>query len=179
MQPARDTGAHRDGTRRLALHARSGLLLRRAVNLRPATVAEQNAIRALLVEGALPVDDLDEADVRFIVAERDGAVIGAIGLQPFDRVGLLRSLVVRAQARGEGVGAALVQALEAHASERGLERLVLLTLTAAPFFAARGYAVIARDDAPAVVQASAEFRSLCPASATCMSKMLPPTGNPR
>ena len=90
MQSARDTGAHRDGTRHPALHARIGLLLRRAVNLRPATVAEQDAIRTLLVEGALPVDDLDEADVRFIVAERDGAVIGAIGLQPFDRVGLLR-----------------------------------------------------------------------------------------
>ena len=42
------------------------------MNVRPATVAEQNAIRALLVEGALPVDDLEEADVRFIVADSAG-----------------------------------------------------------------------------------------------------------
>ena len=53
---------------------------------------------------------------------------------------------------------------------QGIGQLVLLTQTAEQFFARRGYAVIAREAAPAAVQHSAEFRSICPASATCMTQ---------
>jgi amino-acid N-acetyltransferase len=49
---------------------------------------------------------------------------------------------------------------------------VLLTQTAATYFAARGYAPIPRAQAPAAVQASAEFTSLCPPSSTCMVKVV-------
>jgi amino-acid N-acetyltransferase len=49
---------------------------------------------------------------------------------------------------------------------------VLLTQTAEVFFANRGYRRIGRADAPQAVQASAEFRSLCPASAVAMSRVL-------
>ena len=49
---------------------------------------------------------------------------------------------------------------------------MLLTTTAASFFAKRGYRPLARDEAPAAVRATAEFRSICPASATCMGKSL-------
>ena len=54
----------------------------------------------------------------------------------------------------------------------GMDQLVLLTQTAEPFFATRGYAVIAREAAPAAVRRSAEFRSICPASAICMTRQL-------
>ena len=37
-------------------------------------------------------------------------------------------------------------------------------------FSARGYRVIDRATAPADVQGTSEFKSMCPASATCMSK---------
>jgi N-acetylglutamate synthase-like GNAT family acetyltransferase len=49
---------------------------------------------------------------------------------------------------------------------------VLLTQTARDFFAHLGYRVIDRSEAPEEVQGSEEFRSLCPASATCMVKMI-------
>ena len=54
----------------------------------------------------------------------------------------------------------------------GVHELVLLTTTAAPFFARRGYQIIDRLDAPAGVQRSEEFRGLCPASAICMQRVL-------
>lgn len=142
------------------------------MNLRPQRPDEHEAIRSLLVGAALPVEDLDGANVQFIVASENDAPVGAIGLESFGGTGLLRSLVVRADRRGSGAGSRLVDALESLARERGFDQLVLLTQTAAPFFAERGYRVIEREDAPESVRASAEFRSLCPASAICMIKPL-------
>lgn len=132
-------------------------------------------VRALLADSALPVDDLDQSTVHFLVAVDDLGTMGTIGLETFGEVGLLRSLAVRPDARGGGVGGQLVEALEADARQNGLSQLVLLTQTASAFFSSRGYAVIARESAPAAVHRSAEFRSLCPASATCMTKVLDPT----
>ena len=50
--------------------------------------------------------------------------------------------------------------------------LVLLTLTAVSFFERQGYRVIDRRSVPDDVQATAEFKSLCPASAICMAKAI-------
>lgn len=145
------------------------------MELRTARAEEQATVRSLLTAAGLPVEDLDDATVDVIVAIQDDVLVGAIGLESFGDDGLLRSLVVSPDARGGGIGRHLVDAIEAHASAAGFDSLVLLTTTAAPFFAARGYQVINRTDAPVAVQASAEFRSLCPASATCMRKSLEST----
>lgn len=134
---------------------------------------EADAIRALLQANDLPTVDLDAAPVEFLVAF-DGTGLAAVGgLEAHGDCGLLRSLAVRPALRGSGLGSALLRALETKARERGLRELVLLTLTAAPFFARHGYVELARDDAPRAVRDSAEFRSLCPASATCMSRSIP------
>lgn len=55
---------------------------------------------------------------------------------------------------------------------RGITGIALLTQTADAFFARMDYAVVARDTVPDAVRNSAEFRSLCPASAICMLKPL-------
>lgn len=66
----------------------------------------------------------------------------------------------------------IVLELERLARAARIDRLVLLTQTAADFFARQGYRVMERDAAPQEVQASEEFRSLCPSSAVCMVKSL-------
>jgi amino-acid N-acetyltransferase len=142
------------------------------MDLRIGGESDAARIRALLVDSGLPVEDLHAAHVDFLIAGEGGETFGVIGLQSFGQVGLLRSLAVEAGGRGKGTGSTLVDALESHARAAGMRQLVLLTQTAEPFFAARGYAPIARDAAPQAVQGSAEFRSICPASATCMSKDL-------
>ena len=86
--------------------------------------------------------------------------------------GLLRSLLVAAPCRGAGLGRRLVAALEASASERKVRELWLLTIDAEHFFARLAYNATARAAAPAAIQASAEFASLCPASAVLMRKSL-------
>jgi amino-acid N-acetyltransferase len=66
-----------------------------------------------------------------------------------------------------------VSELERSAHAAQITQLILLTQTAAEFFAQQGYRVIERSSAPQDMQASEEFRSLCPSSAICMAKTLP------
>lgn len=140
--------------------------------IRPATPADLPHVRRLLTADALPVQDLDTTPIEFLVAEHDGALLGAVGLEQFGDAALLRSLVVDADGRGTGVGGALVEAIEARAAAAGIADLALLTTTAAPFFARLGWQEVLRDALPAGVQQSGEFRSLCPASAIAMTKLL-------
>ena len=140
--------------------------------VRPAIDGDLDAIARMLRAAALPTEDLDASAIEFLVLEAAGRLVGAVGLERFGATGLLRSLVVDQAHRGGGRGAALVRALERRARDAGIGELVLLTQTAEAFFEARGYAAIARDEAPASVRASAEFRSLCPASAVCMRRRL-------
>lgn len=143
--------------------------------IRPLAADETAAVRTLLADSGLPIEDLANAAIEFHVAvDEHQAMLGVVGIEVFDDAGLLRSLAVEPQARQRGIGDALVSSLEADARARGLRQLVLLTQTAETFFARRGYTVIDRAAAPAGVQASAEFRSLCPASAVCMSLPLVP-----
>lgn len=138
-----------------------------------AAAADLAAIRTLLVEARLPVDDLgDLPDLRFRVVRDGERLAGTIGLERYGDVGLLRSLVVAPDRRRSGAGTALVRALERDARSAGIVELVLLTQTAESFFRRLGYAAIERADAPDAVKASAEFRHLCPASAVCMVKRL-------
>ena len=140
--------------------------------IEPAAASDLPAIRRLLEEAALPSSDLaDDTSVRFWVA-RQGDVIGAVGLESFGATALLRSLVVAPKARGSGLGSQLVQALENTATACGTRQLVLLTQTAEAFFAQHGYVVVDRAKVPNELRESTEFKALCPASATCMSRSL-------
>jgi amino-acid N-acetyltransferase len=143
----------------------------RAISVRASRTSDHAAIRELLIDAALPIQDLDSAaGLRFWVAEDGGQLIGAIGLEPFGATGLLRSLVVSPSHRVHGLGSALVSVLEQEVSVQGVQTLVLLTETAEAFFRRRGYRVVERSVVPDEIKQSAEFRSLCPASAVCMTK---------
>jgi amino-acid N-acetyltransferase len=50
--------------------------------------------------------------------------------------------------------------------------LHLSTTTAAPFFEHKGYVVADRNEAPPLIAATEQFRSLCPASATYLAKWI-------
>ena len=129
-------------------------------------------IRALLERSDLPTSDLDSARPDFVVIRENGRVIAAGALQPFGSSALLRSVVVAADRRKRGLGQAVVSELERMARTGHITQLILLTQTAAEFFAHQGYRVIERSSAPQDMQGSDEFRSLCPSSATCMAKSL-------
>jgi amino-acid N-acetyltransferase len=143
--------------------------------LRPGLKEDEPSIRALLEREGLPTSDLLAAQPVFIVACEDGRVVGVGALQQFGSAALLRSLAVAPDRRGRGLGRVLVEELERRASASGVTTLILLTESARAFFEHQGFTLIERQAVPAAAQASEEFRSLCPASATCMTKTLTTT----
>ena len=142
-----------------------------------ATPDDLPAIRALLTAADLPTDDVDAALVDGLqVARDDGRHLqGVVGLQRVAGGALLRSLAVASHARDQGMGARLLAAAEAQAWATGVRTLYLLTTSAAPFFASRGYIILARDAAPDGISATAQFAGLCPASSAFMGKTLAST----
>jgi amino-acid N-acetyltransferase len=106
----------------------------------------------------------------FVVAEDRGAITGAIGLEKFGSVALLRSAVVSSDNRGTGVGGRLVEQLLERADEQGIEELYLLTTTAEDYFPRFGFTRTTRSAVPDAVKASAEFRGACPDTAVVMTR---------
>jgi amino-acid N-acetyltransferase len=137
-----------------------------------ALAQDLNAIGVLLERSGLPTSDLESARPQFAVIRQDGQVVAAGALKRFQAAALLRSVVVAPECRGSGLGRRVVSELERLARAAEIKRLVLLTQTAVDFFARQGFRTIERSSAPQDIQASEEFRSLCPSSAICMAKDL-------
>ena len=148
------------------------IVSRPILTLRRAEEGDLAYVETLLEENGLPSRDVRAKPECFYVGCDGDGRVGVGGVEVYGSDGLLRSVVVERSARGNGFGAALCDALEGEARADGVERLYLLTTTAADFFAERGYVEIERSAAPASIRRTAEFEDLCPATATCMEKSL-------
>ena len=135
---------------------------------RPAEPDDWDAIARLLHDSGLPIAGADAHLDGFLLATRNGRLLGSAALERYGAAALLRSVAVAAEARRAGLGRALVEAAIARARDAGIETLVLLTETAPQFFPRFGFRPISRDDVPDVVRASEEFRGACCASAVVM-----------
>ena len=137
---------------------------------------DEKEIVKLLSQAKLPAQDLTlEKLEHFLVAKaKDGSVIGAVGVELYQDVGLLRSLVVHPAYQGKGLGKWLTREVESIAQQRSIKTLFLLTTTATEFFQKLGYQVIQRDRAPASIANTEEFKNICPVSAVCLFKNLQP-----
>ena len=138
----------------------------------PAGNEQRQAIVALLQSEKLPIDDIPASLENFFVALHDDEVIGAIGLEKYDNCGLLRSMVVNKAYRNKNTAAHLIQVLENHATETGIDCIYLLTETAPGYFERKGYQRIQREEVPRALHASSEFSHVCPVSAIVMKKAL-------
>lgn len=139
-----------------------------ALNFRAATRADWPQIARLLTAAQLPLEGAEDHLGGFLLAFRDGSLAGCAAFERYGTTALLRSVAVAEAERGTGLGQELVRRLLEQAYAEGLNSMVLLTTTAARFFPRFGFRTISRAEAPAAVQASAEFREACPASATVM-----------
>jgi amino-acid N-acetyltransferase len=130
-------------------------------------------VRTLLEVCGLPAGDLNADTLHYFIGAWAGErLVGVVGLQPLDHAALLRSLAVAPEHRGEGIGSRLCDEAESLARAGALTELYLLTTSAAGYFGARGFRACPREALPASVQATAQFRELCPASAVAMHKGL-------
>jgi amino-acid N-acetyltransferase len=130
------------------------------------------AVLSLLGRADLPTAGVADAFSHFIVAESEGRLIGAVGLELYGGSALLRSAAVEESWRGSGVGRVLVDRALDLARQHRIEDVYLLTTTAEHYFPKFGFACVSRDAVAEGVRCSVEFQTACPASAVVMRKAL-------
>lgn len=134
---------------------------------RRATESDWEAISKLLESAGLPLDGVRERLEAFTVAVgADGDLAGVAGLERYGGSALLRSVAVAERKRG--LGQRLVRRVLDDAARSGIQKVALLTETAADFFPRFGFRIIAREAAPEEVQQSSQFQGGCCCSATAM-----------
>ena len=142
------------------------------MKIRKARQSDLAAVEQLLLASKLPLDGVRDHFTDFIVAEDNDGIEGAVGLEKYDSVALLRSAVVAPDHRGSGVGRQLVEHLLERAEEAGIDELYLLTTTAENYFPRFGFTPTTRAAVPEELKSSAEFRGACPDTAIVMKRQL-------
>lgn len=129
-------------------------------------------IEESLRANGLPYRDIHDEEVVIFEFGYEDRMIGVGGLEGYDSVGLLRSIVIKESYRGMGHGKRLVRAIEDVARNEGIETLFLLTTSASSYFRDLEYREIPRSEMPPEIRKTEEFSDLCPTSATCMRKQV-------
>ena len=139
-------------------------------SIRRAMPEDAEVLVALVRDAGLAVPGIVEHLQSFLVAERDGRPIGAIGLELRGDDALLRSAVVSPAERGAGIGGALFAGVIDLARREGVQTLYLLTTSAEDYWTRHGFARVSRDAVPDAVRQSDEFIGACPATAAAMTR---------
>lgn len=142
------------------------------MKIRKARQSDLAAVEQLLLASKLPLDGVRDHFTDFIVAEDGDGIEGAVGLEKYDSVALLRSAVVAPDHRNAGLGRKLVEHLLQRAEEAGVDELYLLTTTAENYFPRFGFTPTTRAAVPEELKSSAEFRGACPDTAIVMKRRL-------
>jgi amino-acid N-acetyltransferase len=142
------------------------------LELRTAHPADLPNVLDLLGRARLPTAGVAESLPHFIVAEREGELIGVAGLEVYGASALLRSVAVEDSWRGSGVGRTLIDRAVGQAIQAGIHDIFLLTTTAEHYFPRFGFSCVSRDEVTEEMRASVEFQEACPASAVVMRKNL-------
>lgn len=138
------------------------------MNIRSANNSDYESIVALLQSEKLPVQDLDPILPHFFVAEVNGVIAAAAGLEWYGDYALLRSVVTATSHRNKALASQLLVTLIQYARKNHIQQLYLITTTAEKYFEKKGFVKTDRAAVPQVLLQSAEFNGLCPVSATVM-----------
>ena len=144
---------------------------------RKATPEDLGPLRELLEASGLRNQGIEGRLGQTVVMDMDGSpgqpLAATACLEALDRQGLLRSVAVRPDLRGKGLGMLVTAAAIHEARVGGVARVFLLTETAEGFFKGLGFSVIDREGLPESVGAGSHAVDDCP-SAAAMSIEVPP-----
>lgn len=133
--------------------------------------SEKPDILTLLESQNLPVSDVSD-QILFYKWMDENIVSGYAGTEVFGKTALLRSVVILPEKQKAGTGREMITDLLDHLKKSGISEVYLLTATAEGFFSKLGFSIINRSNAPEDIQATSEFKSVCPSSAIFMIKEL-------
>jgi amino-acid N-acetyltransferase len=128
------------------------------VTIARASAEDLQEVLCLLESLHLPTSGVADHFGNFFVAkEKDGRLVGVIGLECYGNLGLLRSAAVAPGRQKSGVGSRLTRFLIEYVKAQGLTELVLFTPTALGFFARLGFVPANRENYHALLKASAQW----------------------
>jgi amino-acid N-acetyltransferase len=142
------------------------------MNIQAAAPSDLPDILALLKASALPVAGIERHVETALVARDAQQLLGCAAVEVYGQAGLLRSVAVEVEHRGEGWGERLTKAALELARKRGVRNIYLLTTTASHFFPRFGFTAITRAELDPVLSQSEELRGACPTSALAMRASL-------
>lgn len=122
----------------------------------------------LLKDCELPTTDLSPDNSVFLGAFYNDELIGCIGLEQIGNSGLLRSLAVDKDYRGQKVGFELTKEVLTQALKKSYLEVYLLTTDAERFFIKAGFFKIVKEHAPKVVKETKQYSEICSDSAVVM-----------
>ena len=138
------------------------------ITIRPATAADLEPIKSLLLASNLPTAGVDDHWKTFLVAHDGDTMVACGGAEAYQFAALIRSVAVKDEYRSHGIGRKIVRQLLDRLASRGLREFYLLTTTAEDYFRKRGFKTIDRDEVHPQLLSSREFQDACPSSAVCM-----------
>lgn len=127
-------------------------------------------IRQLLQSYDLDISDLDENVVELFAYMHHKTLVGVIGIERYQTIGLLRSLAVDREFQQQGIGEQLVSFLIQHCKANNILELFLLTTTADQYFKKHGFVAVNRQAVPREIKLTSQFADLCPVSAVVMKR---------
>jgi amino-acid N-acetyltransferase len=146
------------------LRPKYGLLL----NMRAATLEDLQSVLELLEAAKLPTAGVKDHIQNYLLELDNQTLLGCAGLEIHGQAGLLRSVLVNASKRSNGIGSRLVKAILEHAKTQHLSSIFLLTETAEHYFPRFGFKRVTRAEIPARLNTSEELRGACLDSAVVM-----------
>lgn len=138
-------------------------------NFEKLSTEHRPAVVELLKNNLLPFEDLDFSTHYMLGKFNNHALEAMAALEIYHPYALLRSVSVKKDCQGLGLGSQLIRKIMEDARIQGISKLYLLTETAEKFFTHHGFMKTDRKNVPEAIKKSPEFQHICPASATCMS----------
>ncbi len=130
--------------------------------------AYKDDIILLLANAGLPTSDIDWKNIHFETEYLNDVLIACGAIEIYGEYGLLRSLAVREEHRGKGVGEKVTRNVLEIAQKREIKKIYLLTTDAEEFFKKLGFVSILKTEAPTAIHKLPQFQDICPDSAVCM-----------
>jgi len=138
-----------------------------AVTIARAVAEDLDGVLGLLEAVQLPATGTAEHFDTFLVAkDEQGRLVGAIGLEHYGALGLLRSAAVVPERQRSGIGSKLTRARIDWAKTEGVKELVLFTYSAQRLAARFGFTPASREDYKEQLAKSSQW--VCCASAEFM-----------
>lgn len=135
----------------------------------PSTPSDLPAVLTLLEEVHLPTEGVAQDFTDFIIVRANERVVGCVGLEKYGSYGLLRSLAVAPDFQGHKLSIQLVSQLLTYAQANLIDRVALLTNTAADLFIRHfSFERIDREQLGSIFAASPEWNLPRCAQAICL-----------